>query len=980
MKLPFLISGLVVITFLTCSAQQGLVKHFGVEDGLGSNCVYAAFQDRQGYIWLATTNGVSRFDGKKFKNFTSNNGLPDNEIFGIAEDALGRIWLSCYNGEPCYIYNNKVYTAAEDTLLKVIPRKSYFRFYRVGSRLMLVRSAGGDIYEIDETGKILKTPLKGVAFLIFKNNLLNILSNKRKNGNIKHYLLDNSYRCVDSLVFPWNNSDSPPAIQVADTYASGANGFVVLLKNGTCLQYSIRHNRIVFMHATANVPPFREVYHIQGKQWINVYNKGLIPVTGKFEPDPQRETLFPQKAIQYFMVDREGNYWACTSGQGLYMVPNNHFLYYHTGIGAEQNGVLKLAACHGQIYLACGNALFKYTGHKVPEPDSLNAFIHLPDRIVDLYADSQGVIAATPEAILVINQKSKKIKKINADASNVKCLRRGNDHSFFFGTHSTCYQYFFPDSLINIYRGRTVAVYPRRNGDVLIGTLFGLFIVRKNKQGGWITDTVRFPGFLKETNISCIDEVDDIIVTGTVQKGLLLIHGRDYECVNLGQGLKDINCKDIFIDAEKNIWLASFSGVFKITLHQSIHTYSVQHIRKFNGLLSDDVNSLLIARDTAYVAGPNGLSIFPLKSTTAQKQPPALYISEVLVNGILYPVPAKEIRLPSDSNTIDLHFSAIDFKSLGNILFKYRLSNIQKNWSYTADNFVRFEALPPGSYKLELWAMNAENTWSAAPAILLVQIQPAWWQSAWFYALLILAGAGLIYFLVRRSLIKKHSSQMRKNSFKRHLAELELRAIKAQINPHFIFNTLNAIQYFINNQENEKAENYLNRMADLLRKTLEFSDKTTVPVQTEINYLENYLELEKLRFDENFRFTITSQLSASQSQAEIPPMVLQPHVENALRHGFKNKQHALKKLDITFSMAGRQLICEVSDNGIGRKAAAAGYHHEAAYRSRGMELSHSKLLMYESITGKTIKTEVRDNYAEDRQTPTGTSIRIFISQ
>ena len=189
-----------------------------------------------------------------------------------------------------------------------------------------------------------------------------------------------------------------------------------------------------------------------------------------------------------------------------------------------------------------------------------------------------------------------------------------------------------------------------------------------------------------------------------------------------------------------------------------------------------------------------------------------------------------------------------------------------------------------------------------------------------------------------------------------------------------------SLQLQVTNNDNEKAENYLNRMADLLRKTLDFSAKTTVPVHAEIKYLENYLELEKLRFDENFTFTITNHLSAGQKNIEIPPMVLQPHIENALRHGFKNRHNALKKLDITFSLVNGQLVCEVLDNGIGRAAASAIGGNETSYRSRGMELSHAKLLMYASITGKTIKTEVKDNYAEDEHTATGTLIRLFISQ
>jgi len=212
------------------------------------------------------------------------------------------------------------------------------------------------------------------------------------------------------------------------------------------------------------------------------------------------------------------------------------------------------------------------------------------------------------------------------------------------------------------------------------------------------------------------------------------------------------------------------------------------------------------------------------------------------------------------------------------------------------------------------------------------------------------------------------------------MIEIELKAIKAQINPHFIFNTLNAIQYFISNHQNDQAENYIDRMASLLRKTLDFSNKTAIFILDEISYLENYLQLEKLRFEENFSFNINNNISKEYLQTEIPPMVLQPHIENALRHGLKNDKPGIKKLDLSFNIFNGQLICEVSDNGIGRKAAAAANQTKhIKHPSMGIELSSSKLLLYEQLTGKKVKTEIIDQFIPGTETATGTLIRITIN-
>lgn len=978
MRLSAFIFCVFYFVSFTITSQNGIVKHFGVEEGLASNRVYTAFQDSKGFIWLATTNGVSRFDGKTFKNYTSNNGLPDNDIFDINEDALGRIWLSCYNGIPCYIFQNRVFTPAVDPLLKKLPQDGYFRFSRLGTKLILTKSSSNTSFEIDKHGAITYTSLEGVYFIGFQKNLVSV-SQSREVGFARYYLLNDNYKKTDSLFFPENTPLNLNIGAIEDSYVAGENKLTLRSNQGYCLSYEIRNNQFVYVGVVKPGLDFTAVYHNRGHLWVNSPGEGIVAVNDQLLKDDSRGVFFAQQSIQNFMVDREGNFWGCSSGKGLYMIPNNGFSYYDTGTTPEQNDILKLTSYSNDIYFGYSKSIFHASAKKQSPKKTPALLCTLEDRLVDLYADTNQVFAATTEGIQVLDKKTGLTKK--AVFHNIKCMHKGPDQSVFFGTHSGCFQFVFPDKLSTVYNSRTVAVYPRKNGEVLIGTLNGLFVSRKNSQGRWEFQAIASPELLKKTRISCIGEVDSILVIGTVQNGLLLLQGKDYELVKLGQGLNNINCKNIYIEAHKTIWLASFSGLFKITTGKNIHEYLVENIRKFNGLLSDDVNDVLVMNETAYVAGSNGLSIFPVnKKITSKTHGPVLHLNELLVNGQSHAFISSEIHLPADSNSLDVHFSAIDFKSMGHILFKYRLAPLQKNWQFSFDNFARFEALPPGTYKLEVMAMNAENNWSELPLILNLVVEPAWWQSIWFYMSIILLGVTVIYLMVRRRFLKKHKTHMRDISLKRHMAELELRALKAQINPHFIFNTLNAIQYFIGNNENEKAENYLNSLADLLRKTLDFSDKSTVPLHAEIDYLENYLELEKLRFDEKFVYTITSDLPVNELKIEIPPMVLQPHIENALRHGFKNRQNTLKKLDIRFSLQNRQLVCEVLDNGIGRAASAQQEKNKTHYRSRGMELSHSKLLVYESITGKTIKTEIQDNYSEDKKTASGTLIRIIITQ
>lgn len=949
----------VLLLFFKAWPQHRLEKTFTMEDGLASNNLYAAFEDSKGYLWLATINGVSRFDGKEFYNFSSKDGLPDNEIFAIAEDASGRIWLSCYNGEPCYILNNRIHTVNNDSTLRQIALPGYFRFSHLGKKLILSKSVNSN-YEVDETGRLRALPLQGVYFIELHHYLLNVVSNSVDNCS-RYYLLDQNYQAVDSLVLP-NTA-------AKDVYRSGEASFVIHLKDGTCRRYDLHNKRIRYLGSNDTSLELTALFYSQSQLWMSRRSGGLLPVKADLSRDPERQVVFSSQQVQNFLVDRQGNLWGCSASKGLLMSPNNGYLYILPRQGEELTEVITMSSDNTTLYLASARQLLQGRNPQF--------FFLLPEKLVDFYADSSHLVLATTQRLLVISKQGRVLHTLPVE--NIKCLSRAAFNAVYFGTHSGCFRWEFGASERSIHSGRSIAVLPRSTNEVLIGTLYGLLRTKKNKEGSWREDAIDEPAFLKNTRISCLAETDGTILVGTTQRGLLLLKDGAYEQVRLGAGLGRVNCKKIRIGPDNTIWLATYSGLFKIRLGASIHTYTVQQIRKFNGLLSDDVNDVLVYRDSVYVAGPKGITLFALRRDQGAVTAPRLLWDAIRVNGVSYDPQNPELRLPADSNSIDVHFSAIDHRSLGNILFKYRLKDLQKNWQYSTKSAARFEALAPGDYTLEVMAMNADKRWTPGPLRLSILIQPAWWQSAWFLVLAVMLGAAILNYLIRRNLVKKHREQIRRNVFQRHLAELELRAIKAQINPHFIFNSLNVIQYFINTQDNEKAEESLNRMAELLRKTLDYSDQTTVPLTSELEYLKNYLELEKLRFDETFMYSIRN-LVPSDKKVEIPPMVLQPHLENALRHGFRNKTQELKKLDLVVSMENDCLLCEISDNGIGRKAAAVQSGKQANYRSRGMELSESKLRMYEAITGKAIKTVVEDRYEEDQVTASGTTIRIYICQ
>lgn len=968
---------MVSLTLLICvsvsNAQHQIAKHYSIEDGLPSNHIYYILQDKKGFIWLATNNGVSRFDGKTFRNFSSTDGLPDNDIIDIGEDNVGRIWLSCFNGAICFIKDNRLYTVGNDSLLKLIGgADNYIRFINFGHKFIVPSASTRAGYEINETGNFRPIHFKNSDCFTLGNYLISYNSNL----TYKICLFNSRYRCVDSLLI---SKDHPLFNRVLSANAIDANQFVITTTLGKAHKYYIRNDKILFQDSFKMLFPITRLYNFQGEVWGTQTGNQIFPINSSFVIDTTKGIRLDKTSVNRFFIDREHNIWACSPGSGLYLIPNNGFNYYSTQNILLDNNIMAMSNYGDEIYLGYSNSTIQnLQNHTLYEGP--NEMVPTRKKITCMLANKHFIVAGRHNRLMIVDKQKRWNYLLNIQ--NIKCLHQWQYNSFLLSTHSSCLGITYPDQITDtIFHGRSTAICPRKDGRILIGTLHGLYVAQKNNTQQWVIDTTALTHpSLRKLNISCIEEIEDITVIGTVEKGLLLAKGNEVEQLKLEADGQNINCRKIIIDRLKNIWLASYSGLYKVSIGANIHDYSVQKIGKFNGLLSNFVSDLLIIGDSVYVSSSEGLTVFSKSKWDSNRQQPIVWINEILVNNRLYPIDTYRLTLAHDSNNIELSFSGIDFKSMGNIQFKYRLLGLNENWQNTLQNSIRYESLNPGAYTFEIMAMNSCGIWSKSITKVTFEISPPWWKSSFFLIVAFAIMLILFIWILRTIIIHKHRKELKTLLQKKQITDLELRAIKAQINPHFLFNALNSIQCFINDSKNELADEYLSRLADLLRETLEFSSKTEVPITDEVNFLKNYLSLEKLRFDEYFSYSIECTPKPEIGEILIPPMVVQPHIENALRHGLKQKQGQIKRLQIRFRLDKKHLICEIEDNGIGRKTAMElKSQTNKNYSSKGVQLSDSKLKMYAQLTGRLGVTEIIDLYESDQSKPCGTLVRISIS-
>ncbi len=457
----------------------------------------------------------------------------------------------------------------------------------------------------------------------------------------------------------------------------------------------------------------------------------------------------------------------------------------------------------------------------------------------------------------------------------------------------------------------------------------------------------------------------------------------------------------IEVDNRGNLWASHNKGLGLIRLNKS-------SISGLNFNLEDGLQSLEFTTSSSAklrdgrlaFGGVNGLNLFNPEEIRLLDIPAHPVITSVTLNDGL---PLKEenissvktsfpgvdrITLPYSRNTINIKFAALEYSSPGHV--RYRISLVPKgqpaDFSPALDRSdVTFFNLRENDYTFSLMASNSDGVWSDEIATLDILIKPPWYRTWWFYSLIGIVVASGVYWFYRRRL-----EQVRKEeSYKRELAELkqkeaeykqlaaetETAILRLQMNPHFIFNSMNSINSYILKRDISTAGEYLGRFSKLMRMILNLAAKKYITVYEEQELLELYIQTEAMRFEDKFNYEIRIGNDLDPDDVLIPTMILQPFVENAIWHGLSRKQGGGTIL-VEFKIKGESLVCAVEDNGIGRQAASEsqkGKKHE----SKALSITQKRLELLQTETGKEAGYRVLDLVAADGS-PTGTRVELVI--
>lgn len=948
----FIFFTLFFLAHLPGRTQQLNYVHYDTKDGLAGSTVYGVTQDIDGFIWFATDFGVSRFDGKRFRNFTTDDGLPDNEVINISADSTGRVWFIAFNGRTCYYYKGKVFTEQSDSLVKKInsmgsigsinptfSNNIYFSFNNLPQSYSLGKDNSLSIFT--DLREHLESTQQG-------NLYLPIGQLKWSRGYAVFNIVNNSiYKFIEKEKRVFFLKPLPEKLKNRYLYllpVPDADSLIAVPYNG-------RYN---------NVTEYPQVPDSLAAL-INT-KQGAYPVSWN---GALGKPYLPGMNISRAFYDREGNTWFATLGEGVYKLTTAYMNTYSSGkeIMCISNSGLSLLAGDntGSLHHIYPDGNEREDNFKQYNDNGNQRRLYCMKVLPD------GNIILGFDCFLL---KYKNGKTVFSPVRPIKSIDYMDEQHVLASTNYNTYILRTSDLAVidTIFRERATKIL-YRNGNTYIGTLHGLMIVdaeRKQQNLG-----SRFP-ILSNRIVDMCWAPDGGLFIATNDKGVVKYNnGAVQEQYHLAKGLSSNICRSLFCEGQ-TLWVGTNKGLNKINLQTGRVELQYSMV---NGLPSNIINAIYVQENTVWVGTPGGLTFFN-EEDISNNSICNLVMERIVVSGRAVDT-ANNLNLNWQQNNISFEFSGISMKAAGDITYRYRLNGLDDNWKETKQNSLSYPSLPSGKYKLEIYAVNKFGRQSNVITVEF-SIATPFWKTTWFWVFTGLALASIIILLLNRRYRQNLRRRDEKNRVAREISEARQQALQAQMNPHFVFNCLNSIQQFIMLNEKEKANKYLTEFAHLIRKTLENSEKKNVTVAAEMAYLRQYLEMEQLRYGDAFDFTIKKNDALQADFIEMPAMLLQPYIENSLRHGIRHKTNGKGLIELRFIQENNLLTCIVKDNGIGRAAAQqlkSIQHIE--YQSKGMALTARRIELLNTQGNAGIKVQVAD-VPDENGTISGTQVTIQI--
>jgi ligand-binding sensor domain-containing protein len=1021
-------------------------ENFKLEKGLSQNSVKCILQDKDGFMWYGTWDGLNRYDGFSFiiyksDVFNKENVLSNQTVNALYEDSFGYLWIGTETGlnrfdkkpqkfiQFRHLENDK-FSISGDTIISIAEDDNGIMW--VGTNFGLNKFNRNDntferfrfnpdnanslsnnvINKIlpDKNGNLWLGTEKGISVLNIKTKVFgHYYHNPESNTTI-------SSDIVFSLLFDkkgnlWIGTDN------GLDYLDKQTKKIFHYKFDANDPYSLSNNSVSAL--------FEDSF---GLFWVGTNGGGvnLFDKNNKrflhFRNNTFDNTSVSDDYINVIYEDRSGILWIGTSWKGVNVFDrySNKFEHYvhitddHNSLNNNivwavnecKDGLLYIATDEGINILNRNTNMFSFMKS---EHGKTNTMISNLVRVIFEDSKENLWIGTLDKGLDKYNRKTKKFTHYTYDKNDPD----GISHNRIWGILEDKNGYIWvatgdglnrydpdtekfkkyrnePGNIYSLSNNQVTSIYFDRSDVLWVCTYKGLNYL--DQKTGRFYRFENIPG--DNQSISCnavfsiCQDKSGIYWIATMGGGLnrFDLKRNEFKHFLEKDGLSNNVVYNILDDGTGNLWISTNYGLSKFNIkNSSFINYDVK-----DGIQSNEFNLGAVFHNKKtnemFFGGMNGFNSFYPLDIKVNKYVPNIVISSFKIFDIVQNRGLKDgdtINLTYSDNFFSFEFSALDFSNPSKTKYSYILENYDKEWNY-CDAYKRFAGytkVPPGYYIFKVKGASSEGIWNENGISVIIIIKPPWWGTWWFrvaFTLIIFSVIWYIIYLRIRNIRIKHEDEKKLLKIEKQMFELEQTALRLQMNPHFIFNSLNSIQSFVISSDTDKAINYLAKFSQLMRLILAHSQKSFVPLNDELKALSFYLEIEQLRFDNKFDFNIYVDNRIDQEFIDVPPMIIQPYVENAIIHGILHKTgKGLIKINMKL-LNETTILCTVEDDGIGReKAIQIKKQSDLRHKSRGMLITQKRLEILNKQNKDQISIRIID-LKDEAGVPTGTKVEIYL--
>lgn len=953
--------------------------HYTIKEGLTDNRVTAAVQDMYGYIWIATEKGLNRFDGNSFQSFYSDssvNSLPQDGIMKLKWLSKEQLGASTLTG--LHIIN--VRTMQSRNL--IISPDSLKDEYRVNRIQDMLGDADGNIFILTRSGFYQFNNKDELVFrydhykkeqverevFVFGRNLAKTGNDRVLLSTINGLYI---YHSTEKKLYPVNRNEDKFYRQIANP------GELFYFKHSDTTSFSMQTEqtkKTFYFDLLSKTrwevkAPFDMPDKFNWRSGMFTLNDSLFAITGRekgfyrvrFNEQKMMYDILPQLYFEnyycsFLFRDKNHRLWIGTN-KGLFRENRSSGELEKITVSREANpfnldlSIRSMTIANNKFFLATtGEGLLIFDKATMQLLKKID-FRHFPNSVNNAHhvitLNNDTVLAGGLGSVYYINTNTLQYSDAalpgwKKETDWVGALYKDLRNNVYVSNQSNS-QFYVKKA------GQKQFVLDSYPGNPLFNNLTIRYITEDPENNIWFSGhgTSRFNIQKRQFDLR-IDSFPKIKIMhkqvlgllfdtkgkmyfGVPENGLMIydpVLGK-FEQFTRNDGLPDNLVQALYLD--KNIlWMGTESGLASFDIMtKKISSFGISDTMPGGPYTGYSFYYDSSARQL-YGAFNNTILRFNPDRLTKNNSPPDFFMESIEVSDekIIYH-PGSRIELSYKQNNLVVNLGAINFEDAYQQQFAYRfVKKGNEPWrEIGVQRNITFSDLSPGHHKLQVKVFIKNNSWPEQVREIDIFIRPPFWQATWFITLAAALILSILYVLYRYRI--KNIRQ--KANVDKQLAELEMKGLHAQMNPHFIFNSLNSIREMILNNENKDASHYLSKFAHLIRITLDHSAQSLVSFRDTLEYLERYIEMEQIR-NSQFTYTIFKDEALDMDETAIPPMLIQPFIENALWHGVSPGSKDIH-IRIEFKKEQENLVCIIDDNGIGinqslkEKSESGGFHH-----------------------------------------------------